>query len=291
MENGIIIIGGATASGKSGLALQMARGMDAVIINADSMQVYRELPVLTAQPSEAAHAEVPHALYGFLPASERCSVARWLASAKAEIDRALEAGKTPILVGGTGLYLRCLVQGIAVVPEIAEELRMQARALLEEIGNQQFHTLLAERDPPAAARLHPGDSQRMLRAWEVVAQTQVPLHEWQNRPQSPLYPRAMFRCYAVTLPREELYARCDARFLSMLGAGGLEEARAFAALKLDPSLPAMKALGVPELLAFLEGKITREEAITRAQQATRNYAKRQLTWFNNQFPDWERIAP
>jgi tRNA dimethylallyltransferase len=290
MQQPILLIGGPTASGKSAYALKLAEGRDAVIINADSMQVYRELPILTAHPSVEDKARAPHLLYGFLPAAERCNAALWLAAAKQEIDTALEAGKTPIVVGGTGLYLRCLVQGIAVIPEIAEELRVEARHLLEQIGNAEFHRMLAAKDPVAASTLNPGDSQRILRAWEVITHTQVPIHEWQGRPHTLLYPKESFTGYFINPPREQLYAQCDARFLTMLERGALEEVKALAEQRLDASLPAMKALGVQELIRYIQGDASLAEATAKAQQATRNYAKRQVTWFSNQFPDWQQIS-
>ncbi len=290
MRTEIIVIGGPTASGKSKLALDMAEERNGVVINADSMQVYEEIPILTAQPSTAEQGHIPHLLYGFLPAREKCTVARWLKAAKPAIDDCLKEARTPIIVGGTGMYLKSLIEGMAAVPEIAENIRVQARQLLEKMGSEQFHGMLKERDPDTAIKLHPSDKQRLLRAWEVIEQTQRPLHEWQAKSHIRLYPEEQFRCYVTETDREMLYQRCDARLLEMVEDGALEEVRALMHQELDPTLPAMKALGVPELMSHLKGEASLEEAISMAQQSTRNFAKRQLTWFRNQFPDWQQLA-
>jgi tRNA dimethylallyltransferase len=282
----VVVIGGPTASGKSGLALAMAEACAGTVINADSMQVYRELRVVTARPGPAACARVPHRLYGVQPAAEPCSAARWRALAGGEIAAAQAAGRLPIVVGGTGLYLTALMDGLAPVPEIPAAVRAEARALHARLGGQAFHAALRERDPVSAARLGAGDTQRLVRAYEVVVGTGRSLADWQaqGRDGAADGDAADLAYLPLVLapPRPALYAACDARFRSMLGRGALDEVAALAALGLDPRLPAMKAVGVPELLAHLRDEITLPEAVRRAQQGTRRYAKRQTTWFRHQ---------
>lgn len=285
----IHLIGGPTASGKSALVTRMAQHYNGVVINADAMQLYREIPILTAQPTVEEQQGVPHRLYGIFSVTEAGSVAMWLEHACQAIDAVCAQGKTPILVGGTGMYLRCLVEGIAAIPEIDADIRQQARHHLEVWGNARFHQELAAIDPQAAAHITPGDSQRMVRAWEVMAQTGRSLYDWQREPTQPYYDPARFRGYVVHPPREWLYARCNARFYAMLEQGAMDEVRQLEPMQLSPELPAMKALGIPELLAHLRGEVTLEEATAKAQQSTRRYAKRQVTWFKNQFPTWERV--
>jgi tRNA dimethylallyltransferase len=276
----VIVVAGPTATGKSALALDLAAAYGGTIINADSLQTYRDLHVLTARPDADAEARAPHRLYGFLDAAERGSAARWRALALAEIEAAFAAGSLPIVVGGTGLYLRALFAGLAPVPDIPPEIRGEAAALYRSLGGAAFHERLASLDPTAAARLPPGDRQRLIRAFEVVRATGVPLGEWQRRPAV----AAPYRFATLLLmpPREAIYAAGDARFAAMIAAGGLAEAAALLARGLDPGLPAMKAVGLPELFAHLRGEVGLSEAIAAAQQATRRYAKRQVTWFRHQ---------
>lgn len=277
----VLVIGGPTASGKSLLALALARRHRGVVINADSMQVYRELSILTARPGAAELAAAPHRLYGVLPASERCSAARWAAMARSEIAAASRSGSLPILVGGTGLYLRALMRGLAPVPEISDEIRSAAAAHLRMLGAPGLHAELARRDPEGAARLKPTDMQRILRHWEVLEATARPLGRWQR--ETPDHPDDLrFETIILMPPRKALYAACDARFLRMLERGAMQEARALIALGLAPDRPAMKAVGVPELGAFLAGILPWNEAVASSQQATRRYAKRQITWFRHQ---------
>lgn len=285
MQNPILIIGGPTASGKSAFAVNIAKEIDAVIINADSMQLYQEIPVVTAQPNETEQQGIPHKLYGALPASVNCSVAMWLELVLPEIEQAHQQGKLPIVIGGTGMYIRSLMEGISSIPEISPEVREPARALLKEIGNEAFHQKLAEVDAVMAGRLPIGDSQRMLRAYEVIKQTGRSLAEWQQDEPRRFYPKERFVSFVVKPPREKLYDNCNKRFLKMLEQGVLEEVKALDALGLNESLPAMKALGVPELRKLLHGEYSEEEAIDKAQQATRRYAKRQVTWFSNQMTE------
>jgi len=284
-NSAILIVGGPTASGKSALALDLAEHFGGCVINADSMQVYRELRILTARPTPADEKRAPHRLYGVLPASERCSAGRWCDLALAEIDDARAKELLPILVGGTGLYFRSLLKGLAPVPAIPGEIRKRAAALHDEVGAEAFHSLLAERDPEGAARLHPGNTQRVLRAYEVLQATGKSLGEWQrSQPEGAGY-SGNAAALVLAPPREELYAACNARAEVMASEGGIEEAEALLALELDPSLPAMKALGVREFAGYLKGEMTRDEAIDKLRQGTRRYAKRQSTWFRHQMPE------
>jgi tRNA dimethylallyltransferase len=284
----IVIVAGPTASGKSALALALAEALEGTIINADSMQVYRDLHVLTARPSAAETPRVPHRLYGEIDAAEACSAGRWRDLAVAEIAAAEAAGRLPILAGGTGLYLRALLGGLAELPPVPAEIRAEAIALHAKLGGVGFHAALRERDPRSAARLLPSDTQRLVRAYEVVLATGRPLSEWQE-----LQPPAAssFIAAAVLLlpPRELLYPACDARFLAMIERGAVAEAEALLARRLSPDLPAMKAVGVPELAAHLGGRTSLAAAVVAAQQSTRRYAKRQYTWFRHQMPETEAL--
>jgi tRNA dimethylallyltransferase len=278
----IVVIAGPTGSGKSRLSLAAAEALGGTIINADSMQVYRELSILTARPDAAAEARVPHRLFGFLPASERCTAARWRTLALAEIGACQSVDRLPILVGGTGFYFKALIDGLAAIPPIPPEIRSRAHERRAAIGADAFHAELAMRDPGVAAQIASGDTQRVLRAWEVVEATGRALSDWQA--QSPEGLRAALDVFAVYLSpaRAALYAGCDERFRRMVAAGAVREVCALHALGLDPSLPAMKALGVRELIRHLEGIATLEQAVVEAQHATRQYAKRQSTWFRHQ---------
>ena len=277
-----LLITGPTASGKSRLAIAVAEEFRGTVINADSMQIYRDLAVLTARPGVAELARVPHRLFGVLDAAELCSAARWLALAEAEIEAAAHDRRLPVVVGGTGLYLKALLRGLAPVPEIPADVRRAARTLHKEIGGEKYHAALAERDPEAAARLNPGDTQRLIRAYEVVAATGRSLMEWQRAQARTTRPRVG----AVVLlpPRETLYAAIEARFAQMATAGALEEVRTILARKLSSDLPALKAVGLRELAGYLSGETVLEAAIGEAQQASRRYAKRQMTWLRTQLP-------
>jgi tRNA dimethylallyltransferase len=280
----VLVIAGPTASGKSALALALAEVLDGVVINADSLQCYRDLRILTARPDAIAEARVPHCLYGFLDAAERGSAGRWRSLARAEIAAASGVGRLPIVVGGSGLYLRALMRGLAPIPDIPEPVRREAQALHLALGGVAFRDRLGGLDPAAAGHLAPGDTQRLLRAYEVVRATGRPIGFWQAQPHTP--PPLRFRTVLLMPPRAALYAACDARLLAMLAAGALDEAAALAGRRLDPGLPAMQAAGLPQLLAYLSGTLPRDTAITAAQRATRRYAKRQMTWFRHQLdPD------
>lgn len=283
----VVIVAGPTASGKSGLALALAEALGGTVVNADSMQVYRDLAILTARPDTAATARAPHRVYGVIDAAEACSAGRWRGLAMAEIAAARAAGRVPILTGGTGLYLHALVDGLAAVPPVPAALREEARALHARLGAAAFHAAVAELDPEGAARLGVNDAQRLIRAYEVAKATGRPLSEWQRRRESS--PPVMAAAVLLLPPREPLYAACDARLVEMMGRGAVEEVRALRARRLPPHLPAMKAVGVPELAAWLDGRLSRDAAVAAAQQATRRYAKRQYTWFRRQMPETERL--
>jgi tRNA dimethylallyltransferase len=278
----VVIIAGPTASGKSHLALDIVREFTGTVINADSMQVYRDLRVLTARPGPEAEKVAPHRLFGVLPAAEACSVGRWLKLAVAEIEQAQGEGRLPVVVGGTGLYLKALIEGLAEVPEVSAEINAEVRRRYDEIGGAAFRAELATLDPDGAAKLPAGDTQRLKRAMAVVKATGRPLAHWQRRQADAPRIDVRFGLIQLTPPRDALYAAVDARFDAMLAAGALDEVRELMVLDLDPGLPAMKALGVPELSRHLAGDLTLTEAVQQAKQATRNFAKRQLTWLRNQ---------
>jgi tRNA dimethylallyltransferase len=276
----VLVIAGPTASGKSVLALELADVFDGTVINADSRQIYRDLRVLTARPDATAEERAPHRLYGFLDAAERGSVADWRALALDEVGAATRAGRLPILVGGTGLYIHALERGLAPVPEIPEAVREEALELHRRLGGVGFREELARRDPAAAQRLPPGDRQRLVRAYEVVRATGIPLAAWQRQPHpSPPY---RFSTILVIPPRERLYGACDTRFMRMIEENALGEATVLARRGLDPDLPAMKTVGLSELFRHLRGEMPLEAAIVDAQRATRRFAKRQTTWFRHQ---------
>ncbi len=269
------MIAGPTCSGKSGLALALAERLGGTVINADSMQVYRELRILTARPTAAEEARVPHRLYGVRPAGEPGSVAWWRGAALAE----MEACRLPILCGGTGLYLQALATGLAEIPEPGEAARAEARWLLAAEGPAALHARLLAVDPETAAGLRPSDGQRLARAWEVWRATGIGLAAWQRAAGPPAPYR--FRLIVFDPDRSELRAVVEARFGAMLQAGALDEVRDLLALGLDPALPAMRAVGVPELAEYLRGEIDLAVAQERAVAATRRYVKRQATWFRN----------
>jgi tRNA dimethylallyltransferase len=275
-----ILVAGPTASGKSALALALAERVGGVVINADSMQVYRELRVITARPTQADLARVPHALYGVRPAAEAGTVAWWRGVALAEMEAARAAGRVPILCGGTGLYFASLTQGLADIPPVPDAARDEARRLLAEDGPAALHARLAAIDPETAAGLRASDSQRLARAYEVVTGTGRGLRAWQRDGNSPPAP---WRFAAVVLdpPRERLREAIAARWAEMLREGAIEEVRSLGAQGLDPALPAMRAHGVPELLAHLAGRMTLEAASARAILNTGQYTKRQATWFRH----------
>lgn len=283
------MIAGPTASGKSAAALRLAQRVGGTVINADSMQVYRELSVLTARPSAEDEAFVPHKLYGFVPAAEAYSVGRWLEDVAVVLRETWQAGRVPIIAGGTGLYFKALTQGLAPVPYIPLDVRIFWRDQSEKHGSRALYAALAARDPELAARLAPTDTQRLVRALEVFDATGVSLAEWQGTTAPPtLAPESALRI-VVAPEREPIYAAIDARFERMLAEGALGEARTLADLNLDPGLPAMRAHGVHELLAYLEGALSPEQAIIKAKTESRRYAKRQMTWARRFMADWEWV--
>ncbi len=277
----VLIVAGPTASGKSALALAVAEAFDGVVVNADSMQVYRELRVLTARPSPEDEARAPHRLYGVLSAAERCSAGRWRALALGEIAAAHAAARLPILCGGTGFYLKALIEGLPPMPDIPHEIRARLSARLQSEGTTALHAELAARDPAVAGRIAPGDRQRVLRALEVLEATGQSLADWQDGPAEPP-PGLRVATILLAPPRVALYAACDRRLEAMAAAGALDEVRQLNAMGLDSSLPAMKAVGVPEFGEYLKGNCDFQAAVAAAQQATRRYAKRQMTWFRHQ---------
>ena len=285
----VVLVAGPTASGKSGLALALAQRFGGTVINADAMQVYRELAILTARPGPRALAAVPHRLYATLSGADPCSAGRWRALAEREIAAAQAAGRLPIVVGGTGLYLKALERGLAALPTIPEPVRAAARRRHAALGGAAFHQALAERDPVMAARLHPRDSQRLIRAWEVLEATGRSLADWQAEQEAAATPGRFLRL--TLLPeRSALYRACDRRFEAMMAAGALDEVRRLAALGLDPALPVMKALGVRPLLSYLAGDLSLERALAEGQTETRRYAKRQLTWLRTQVAPGRRLG-
>jgi tRNA dimethylallyltransferase len=286
-----ILIAGPTTSSKSALALMLAGKLGGTVINADSMQVYGGLRIVTARPTPAEEARVPHRLYGHVDAAENYSVGRWCPDASAAIAEAEQAGRVPILVGGTGLYFKALTLGLAAVPPIPPEIRAKVRARLKAEGAATLHAELARGDPATAQRLMPGDRARVSRALEVLLATGRSLSDWHRQGLPPPVPAGRAIKLFLDVPRAELYRRIDARFDAMLGAGALEEVRALAARDLDPSLPAMKAHGVPWLIRHLRGEMSLEQAAEGAKRDTRRYTKRQATWFRHQLPDWTWMPP
>jgi len=286
-----ILIAGPTASGKSALALQLAEKLGGVVINADSMQVYRDLRILTARPTPAEEDRVPHRLYGHVDAAENYSVGRWCAEIAGELAGARQQSRLAVIVGGTGLYFNALTRGLAAVPPVPAKIRRAVRARLTSDGVGALYDELKARDPVAAARLKPNDRARVTRALEVVLATGRSLFDWhdENRPASVDLARAAK--IFLTLDRDKLFRRIDARFDAMMAAGALDEVRTLAARKLDPTLPAMKAHGVPWLIRHLAREIGLAEAIEGGKRDTRQYTKRQGTWFRNQLPDFAWVAP
>ena len=283
----IILLAGPTASGKSALALRWAQEIGARVINADSMQVYRGLRVLTARPSEAEEAEAEHALYGHVDAADAYSVGRWLA----DIAPLLKDTRPAVVVGGTGLYFEALIRGLAQMPDIPAEVRQLWRTRGEAEPAEALHAVLTARDPVMAARLRPSDRQRVLRALEVLEGTGRSLAEWQDAPTQPLLREDETARFVLAPPRDWLRARIAERFGVMMEQGALDEVRALAARGLDPSLPAMRALGMKPLSGHLAGKLGLDAAVGRAVTETRQFAKRQETWFRNRFSAWRRLDP
>lgn len=287
-EAPVWLIAGPTASGKSALALALAEAIGGEVLNADSMQVYRDLSILTARPGAEDLARAPHRLYGVADGAETWSTGIWLRACLVELERLRALGKPAIIVGGTGLYFRALTVGLAEAPEVPAEAREEARRDYVQLGEAAFREALRALDPAAAERIAPGDRQRLVRAMEVARGTDRPLTDW-NADTRPALAPGSWRGLVLEPPRAPLYARIDARVEAMLAAGALEEVARLAARGLEPDLPLMKAVGVRPLLAHLAGELSLDEAIAQTQMDTRRYAKRQSTWFRNQTPDWPRF--
>jgi tRNA dimethylallyltransferase len=286
-----VLIAGPTASGKSALALALAEATGGVIINADSMQVYRDLRIITARPAPQEEAVVPHRLYGHVDAAVNFSAGAWVADAAKVLAEARAQNRLPVFVGGSGLYFKALTRGLSAVPPIPPDVREDVRARLQRDGVEELHAALMQRDPASAERLKPRDKIRIARALEVVEATGRSLTDWHRDGLPPLLPPGTFAAVFLAPERDQLYARIDARFDAMLKAGALDEVAALASRKLDPLLPAMKAHGVPALIRHLNGEITREQAAVIGRADTRHYAKRQFTWFRHQLPEFEWMRP
>jgi tRNA dimethylallyltransferase len=276
----IALIAGPTASGKSARAIALAEARDGSVINADASQVYRDLRILSARPSAEEEARVPHLLFGYRDGARACSAADWAEDARAAIGEVLAAGRLPILVGGTGLYIRTLLDGIAPVPEIDPQVRAQVRLL----SAAETHAALAKEDPASAARLHPNDTARLHRALEVIRSTGRPIGAWRESRIGGIAHSVHIELENIVTSVAELYARCDARVDQMIAAGAIAEVARLRERRLDPDLPVMRAIGVSQLIQYLDGDIALEEAIASIKQATRNYAKRQRTWLRHQLP-------
>jgi tRNA dimethylallyltransferase len=291
-----VVLAGPTGSGKSAAALKFAREENGVIINADALQVYDALHTLTAHPTEEEMAQAPHRLYSWLGPDESCSAVRWRAAAIAEMQAAADAGKLPILTGGTGLYIKSLIEGFSPIPDVPAATRDAANELQARLGNPAFHAALEKRDPAMAARLHPNDTQRLIRAYEVFEATGRSLAEWQEEPPVTDPASDMFRYEVriVTMPSEEIRARCDARFDRMLEMGALDEVRALdmeiGAGRVAERAPVTNALGFTPLRAALHGELGMEQAVRLGKAETRQYVKRQDTWFRNQVQPHPRIT-
>jgi tRNA dimethylallyltransferase len=281
----VALIAGPTASGKTALALWLGQRHDVMIVNADSAQVYRHLPILSAQPSAAEMARTPHRLFGYLDGQVTCSAGRWAADAKGAIEEAHRSGRLPVLVGGTGLYLRTLLYGIAPVPEIDVDVRSQIRAL----ATADAYAELIDLDPAVAFSLKPQDDSRIKRALEVIRSTGRSIADWRRAKVGGIAPYVALHPLILLPPRDWLYQRCNLRFEMMIDGGAVAEVEALLKLPLPTDSPVLRAIGVPEIAAMLSGEINRTEAVGRGQAATRQYAKRQYTWFRNQPPaDWPR---
>ncbi len=286
-----MLIAGPTASGKSALALALAEQTGGIVINTDSMQVYRDLRIITARPTAEEEARVSHRLYGHVDAAVNCSAGMWVADAEQVLVEARTQNRLPIFVGGSGLYFKALTRGLSAVPPIPSEVRDDVRARLERDGVEALHAVLAQRDPASAERLKPRDRTRIARALEVIEATGRSLTDWHRDGLPPLLPPEKVRAIFLAPERDDLYTRIDARFGMMLTVGALDEMTALAERHLDPLLPAMKAHGVPALIRHLRGEISLEDAAEIGRADTRHYAKRQFTWFRHQLPEFQWVKP
>lgn len=284
----IHIVFGPTASGKTEYAVQLAQNFDSVIINGDSMQIYKEIPIITNQPTLEERQGIPHLLFGYRSILENSNLSDWLNKTAPVIRQTLDIGKTPIVTGGTGMYLRALIDGVSEIPEISDEIRTETRNLMNEIGAEKFHQLLQEKDPIAAEKIKPKDSQRLSRAYEVIEETGVSITEWNKKPNKKYFDEAQeFEIHFLDKPRDEVYDKINKRFEKFVEIGALNEAQKANEIFKNSglsknellALPAYKAHGLRELINYLNGEITLEKAIEQGQQVTRNYAKRQLTFW------------
>ncbi len=291
MTRRAILIAGPTASGKSALALAIARRIGGAVVNANSMQVYRDLRILTARPTPEEERSVSHEMFGHVDASVNYSVGRWLEDFRLLLDRLAQEGATPVVAGGTGMYYKAVLYGLSDIPQVPAEVREKVRAAAQGRAPDDLHARLAERDPETAARLRPTDPQRILRALEVLEATGKPLASFQGARMASLLDQSECLAFFLAPQREELYARIDARFDSMLREGALDEVEALGRRGLDPALPAMRAHGAPHLLRFLRGELSLDEAAMQGKLDTRHYAKRQFTFARHQLPSFRWIAP
>jgi tRNA dimethylallyltransferase len=290
----IHIVGGPTASGKSAHAITLAQKLDGVVINCDSRQIYSDLPILTAQPSQEDQNIVPHALYGAIHPNELCSAGAWVRLVSPIIEQTLQEGKTPIITGGNGLYIKALIEGLSPISEVPEEIRQQAIAKQLELGNPGFYEALQQRDPETAALYHPMHTSRLIHAWEILEATGKPLAQWQQTPKIAPPSEWLFDITLVMPERATLYDRCNQRFQTMLDMGAMEELNAFDQKitegEYDTDCTLVKTVGANPLRRYRDGEILLEDAIALAQIETRQYAKRQTTWFNNQVVERHNIS-
>jgi len=286
-----VLIAGPTASGKSARAIKLARELNGVVINADSMAVYQDLPILSARPTPEEAAATPHLLFGHIGAERNYSVGQWLADAESALTKVRAEGRMPVFVGGTGMYFKALLQGLSDIPSVPDEIRARVRAESAGVPPEELHARLRKIDPLTAERLRPTDPQRIVRALEIFAATGAPLASFHNRRGKPLLDAAHCSCLFIAPEKDELNRRINARFDAMMAAGALDEARRLLARDLDPGLPAMRAVGVPGLLGFLREECSLEAAVERGKRDSRHYAKRQFTFARTQLPEFSWVAP
>ncbi|WP_341808631.1 tRNA (adenosine(37)-N6)-dimethylallyltransferase MiaA [Wolbachia endosymbiont (group E) of Neria commutata] len=285
MKNNILIITGITASGKSELCDNLIKKYDNfMVINCDSKQVYKEIPIITAQPQKQ---EGLYKLYGYVSAKENYSVGLWLEDLKKEVNNALENLQVPVITGASGLYISSLIKGLSSMPQISQEVRKNVNELSKNLGKEEFYKLVLSKDPKIQGKIFMNDSHRLSRALEVITETEKSIFVWQENRQPPLFYN--YKIYTILPEREYVYQKINSRFITMIENGAIDEVKELLSMNLNPHLPAMKAHGVPEIIKHLKGEITLKEAIQIAQINTRHYAKRQYTWFKNQFPNSETI--
>ena len=279
-----IIICGPTGAGKSSMALNLAKKFKGVIINADSVQIYREIKILSGRPTSDDYRQAPHRLYGIMSIFKPCTLGIWRKMALEIIKECERSGHLPIICGGTGLYIKFLLNELSAIPEIPPSIKLEAREKLKELGNENFRELLSENDPVSASRIKSGDTNRLLRAWEVFTATTKPLSYWHKKSREAGSQHQFFKVCLMP-ERKALYSICDQRFLDFVEQGAVEEARAFDFITASPELPASKTLGLLELIKYTKGELELSDAIEQAQRTTRRYAKRQLTWFRHQLDE------